>query len=159
MCLWLVKFQYNGFISVDLYPVLYAGTMVFNENFHISEVHVFLAYTILLNHLTSNCISLAMSSWILWALSSSVAPSRLQRAMMASISERYLQQHRKSWSLTGLWRVASLLTQTSCSGHFFWIYWFFSDFDLNKIIHILLKTFFLPFFEIWGFRAKKKWSH
>lgn len=42
--------------------------------------------------LTSNCISLAMSSWILWALSVSVVPSRLQRAMMASISARYLQK-------------------------------------------------------------------
>lgn len=45
-----------------------------------------------LKWLTSNCISLAMSSWILWALSVKVEPSRLHRAMMASISVRYLQQ-------------------------------------------------------------------
>lgn len=41
---------------------------------------------------TSNCISLAMSSWILCALSCSVVPSRRQRAMTASISARYLQK-------------------------------------------------------------------
>lgn len=59
---------------------------------------------LLLSCLTSNCISLAMSSWILWVFSVSVEPSRLQRAMMASISVRYLQ-HGRSCCFSSVYRA------------------------------------------------------
>lgn len=45
---------------------------------------------------TSNCISLAMSACIFWALSTSVVLRRLQRPMMASISARYLAKIQKN---------------------------------------------------------------
>lgn len=67
-------------------------------------------YKTALKQLTSNCISLAMSSWILWALSVKVEPSRLQRAMMASISVRYLQHNRKLFRSTSFLIYFSSIT-------------------------------------------------
>ena len=80
------------------------------------------AYIIPLIHLTSNCISLAMSSWILWALSVSMVPSRFQRVMMPSISVRYLQRHRDHGDLLACdmsyFFADVLLRKTSYSDHF-----------------------------------------